>query len=123
MNCLTEAMGMSLPSCGTAPAVTSEKRRIAFASGERIVELIKKNVTPRKILTKAAFENAITVDLALGGSSNTVLHVLAVAHEAGVNLGLETFDKLSRTTLTYRLLSLSGIFIWRICTGQAASRP
>ena len=98
MNCLTEAMGMSLPSCGTAPAVTSEKRRIAFASGERIVELIKKNVTPRKILTKAAFENAITVDLALGGSSNTVLHVLAVAHEAGVNLGLETFDKLSRTT-------------------------
>ncbi|HZX35445.1 MAG TPA: dihydroxy-acid dehydratase [Thermodesulfobacteriota bacterium] len=98
MNCLTEAMGMSLPNCGTAPAVTSEKRRIAFASGERIVELIKKNITPRKILTRAAFENAITVDLALGGSSNTVLHVLAIAHEARVKLGIETFDKLSRTT-------------------------
>lgn len=98
MNCLTEAMGMSLPNCGTAPAVASEKRRIAFASGERIVELIKKNITPRKILTRAAFENAITVDLALGGSSNTVLHVLALAHEAGVKLGIETFDKLSRTT-------------------------
>ncbi|MFZ3071635.1 MAG: dihydroxy-acid dehydratase, partial [Thermodesulfobacteriota bacterium] len=98
MNCLTEVMGMSLPYCGTAPAVASEKRRIAFDSGERIVELIKKNITPRKILTRAAFENAITVDLALGGSSNTVLHVLAVAHEAGVKLSLETFDKLSRTT-------------------------
>src|SRR3972149_5885620 len=98
MNCLTEAMGMSLPGCGQAAAVTGGKRRIAFASGERIVELIKKNITPRKILTRAAFENAITVDLALGGSSNTVLHVLAVAHEAGVGLGLETFDKLSRTT-------------------------
>lgn len=98
MNSLTEAMGMSLPMCGTAPAVTSEKRRIAYESGERIVELIKKDVTPRKILTRAAFENAITVDLALGGSSNTVLHLLAIAHEAGVKLPLEMFDKLSKTT-------------------------
>ena len=98
MSCLTEAMGMSLPGCGTAPAVTSEKRRIAYDSGERIVELIRKNITPRKILTKAAFENAIRVDLALGGSSNTVLHLLAIAHEAGVKLPLEAFDKLSKTT-------------------------
>ncbi|MBI5886314.1 MAG: dihydroxy-acid dehydratase [Deltaproteobacteria bacterium] len=99
MNCLTEAMGMSLPTCGTAMAQTAEKRRIAFASGERIVELVKKNVTPRKIMTRAAFENAIRVDLALGGSSNTVLHLLAIAHEAGVKLPLETFDEISRTTL------------------------
>ncbi|MEE9614880.1 MAG: dihydroxy-acid dehydratase [Thermodesulfobacteriota bacterium] len=98
MNSLTEAMGMSLPGCGTAPAVSSEKRRIAFASGERVVELVRKNVTPRKIMTKAAFENAVRVDLALGGSTNTVLHILAVANDAGVKLPLEIFDRLSKTT-------------------------
>ena len=98
MNSLTEVLGMSLPMCGTAPAVTSEKRRIAFDSGERVVELVRKNITPRKIMTKAAFENAVRVDLALGGSSNTVLHLLSIASEAGVDLPLETFDKLSRTT-------------------------
>ncbi|MBI5598137.1 MAG: dihydroxy-acid dehydratase [Deltaproteobacteria bacterium] len=98
MNSLTEAMGMSLPMCGTAPAVSSEKRRIAFESGVRIVELITKNITPRRILTRGAFENAIMADLALGGSTNTVLHLLAVANEAGVKLPLELFDTLSRRT-------------------------
>ncbi len=98
MNCLTEAMGMSLPWCGTALATSAEKRRIAFESGVRVVELVKKNVTPRKILTRAAFENAIRVDLALGGSTNTVLHLLAIAHEAGVDLPLELFDEISKTT-------------------------
>lgn len=98
MSCLTEVMGMSLPFCGTALANSAEKRRIAFDSGVRITELVRKNVTPRKILTRAAFENAIRADLALGGSSNTVLHLLAIAHEAGVKLPLETFDVLSRTT-------------------------
>src|SRR3990170_616050 len=98
MNCLTEVLGMSLPFCGTALASSSEKRRIAFDSGERIVELVRKGITPRKIMTRAAFENAIRADLALGGSSNTVLHLLAIAHEAGVKLPLETFDVLSRTT-------------------------
>ncbi|MBI5887324.1 MAG: dihydroxy-acid dehydratase [Deltaproteobacteria bacterium] len=98
MNCLTEAMGMSLPLCGTALANSAEKRRIAFDSGERIVELVRKNVTPRKILTKAAFENAVRADLALGGSTNTVLHLLAIAHEAGVKLPLEFFDEISKTT-------------------------
>ncbi len=98
MNCLTEAMGMSLPWCGTAMAGSAEKRRIAFESGVRIVELVQKNITPRKIMTRAAFENAIRVDLALGGSSNTVLHLLAIAHEAGVDLPLELFDELSKTT-------------------------
>jgi dihydroxy-acid dehydratase len=98
MSCLTEAMGMSLPGCGTALAVSAEKRRIAFESGERIIELVRKGVTPRKILTKAAFDNAIIVDLALGGSSNSVLHLLAIAHEAGVKLPLERFDVLSRET-------------------------
>lgn len=98
MNCLTEVLGMSLPMCGTAMANTAEKRRIAFDSGERIMALVKKNVTPRKILTRAAFENAIRADLALGGSSNTVLHLLAIANEAEVKLPLELFDQLSRTT-------------------------
>jgi len=98
MNCLTEAMGMSLPWCGTALAQSAEKRRIAFDSGVRIVELVKKNITPRKIMTRAAFENAIRVDMALGGSSNTVLHLLAIANDAGVKLPLELFDTISRTT-------------------------
>ncbi|MCM2357990.1 MAG: dihydroxy-acid dehydratase, partial [Geobacteraceae bacterium] len=98
MAILTETLGMSLPRCGTALAVSALKRRIAFASGEKIVELVNKNVTPRQILTRAAFENAIRVDLALGGSSNTVLHLLAIAREAGVELPLETFDLLSRET-------------------------
>jgi dihydroxy-acid dehydratase len=98
MAILTETLGMSLPRCGTALAVSALKRRIAFASGERIVELVRDNVTPRQILTRAAFENAIRVDLALGGSSNTVLHLLAIARDAGVELPLETFDQLAKET-------------------------
>jgi len=98
MAILTETLGMSLPRCGTALAVSALKRRIAFASGEKIVDLVRNNVTPRQILTREAFENAIRVDLALGGSSNTVLHLLAIAHEAGVDLPLDLFDILSRET-------------------------
>jgi dihydroxy-acid dehydratase len=98
MACLTETLGMSLPFCGTALANSADKRRIAFDSGERIVELVRKGVTPRKIMTRAAFENAIRVDLALGGSSNTVLHLLAIANEAKVKLPLELFDELGHTT-------------------------
>ena len=98
MAILTETLGMSLPRCGTALAVSALKRRIAFASGEKIVELVNNNITPRSILTRPAFENAIRVDLALGGSSNTVLHLLAIAREAGVDLPLETFDLLAKDT-------------------------
>ena len=98
MAILTETLGMSLPRCGTALAVSALKRRIAFASGERIVDLVRQNITPRSILTREAFENAIRVDLALGGSSNTVLHLLAIAHEAGVELPLETFAILAKET-------------------------
>ncbi|MFZ6016177.1 MAG: dihydroxy-acid dehydratase [Nitrospirota bacterium] len=96
MACITEALGMSLPKCATSLAVSADKRRIAFASGQRIVELIRKDITPKKIMTRKAFENAIMVDLALGGSTNTALHIPAIAHDAGVELPLETFDKLSR---------------------------
>ncbi|HBA71362.1 MAG: dihydroxy-acid dehydratase [Geobacteraceae bacterium GWC2_55_20] len=98
MAILTETMGMSLPRCGTALAVSALKRRIAFASGEKIVELVQNNITPRSIMTREAFENAIRVDLALGGSSNTVLHLLAIAREAGVDLPLELFDELAKDT-------------------------
>jgi len=98
MACVTEALGMSLPGCAATPAVLADKRRMAFESGKRIVSLVKKNVTPRRIMTKEAFENAITVDMALGGSTNTVLHIPAIAHDAGVALPLEAFDRISRKT-------------------------
>jgi dihydroxy-acid dehydratase len=94
--CITEALGMSLEGCATALAVSSKKKRIAFESGRRIVELIRKNITPRKIMTRKAFENAIMVDLALGGSTNTVLHIPAIANDAGIELPLELFDRLSK---------------------------
>jgi dihydroxy-acid dehydratase len=110
MAILTETLGMSLPRCGTALAVSALKRRIAFASGEKIVELVEKNITPRQILTRAAFENAIRVDLALGGSSNTVLHLLAIAHEAGVELPLETFDQLAKDTPQLSSMNPAGEF-------------
>lgn len=98
MACVTETLGLSLPGVAATPAVMSEKRRLAFETGVKIVELIKKKLNARKILTKQAFYNAITVDMALGGSTNTVLHIKAIAHEAGVNLPLEVFDELSRKT-------------------------
>ena len=98
MACVTEALGMSLPRCATALAVSADKRRIAFESGRRIVELIEKNITSRKIMTRKAFENAIMVDLALGGSTNTVLHIPAIAHDADVALPLDIFNVLSKKT-------------------------
>jgi dihydroxy-acid dehydratase len=96
MACITETLGMSLPGCATALAVSAKKRRIAQGSGERIVELVKKNIKPLDIINRKSLENAIVVDMALGGSSNTVLHMIAIAHEAGINLELKTFDKISK---------------------------
>jgi len=97
MACLTETMGMSIPGCGTALAGSAKKRRIAQASGERVVELVKQNIKPRDIITKKSLENAIAVDMALGGSSNTVLHLMSIAHEVGLDLDLKTFDRISKT--------------------------
>jgi dihydroxy-acid dehydratase len=96
MACVTEALGMSLPGCATPPAVSAERLRVAKATGERVVGLVKEDLKPRDILLSDSFENAIMVDMALGGSTNTVLHVTAIANEAGVDLPLSTFDKLSR---------------------------
>ena len=98
MACLTEAMGMSIPGCGTALAISAKKRRIAQASGERIVGLVNKQILPRDLITRKSLENAILVDMALGGSTNTVLHLMAIAHEAGINLNLKLFDKISKST-------------------------
>lgn len=96
MSCLVETMGMSLPGSGTALAGSSKKRRIAYESGVTIVDLVKRNITTRSILTPNALYNAIVLDMALGGSSNTVLHLPAIAHEAGFELALGEFDTISR---------------------------
>jgi dihydroxy-acid dehydratase len=96
MACLTEAMGMSLTGCATAHAVSDKKLQIAEASGRKIIELLEKNITPSKIMTQEAFENAVAADLALGGSTNTTLHIPAIASELeGINANLELFDDLS----------------------------
>ena len=98
MACVTEALGLSLPGCATALAGFSEKKRMAFESGERIVGMIQEALTPGKILTREAFANAIAVDMALGGSTNTALHVPAIAYEAGIPVDLDLFDEISSRT-------------------------
>lgn len=94
MACITEALGMSLPGCATAPAVDAEKLRIARASGEAVMRLLAEGTTPDQILTPGSIENAIMVDMALGGSTNTVLHLMAIAGEAGVPLTLARFNEI-----------------------------
>ncbi len=98
MNCLTEALGMGLPGNGTIPAVTAARIRLAKEAGMRAVELVRQGVKPREIATRAAFENALAVDMALGCSTNTVLHVPAIAHEAGIELDLDLFNTVSART-------------------------
>jgi len=98
MNCLTEALGLGLVGNGTIPAVYADRIRLAKRAGKRIVSLIQENVRPRDIATLDAFRNAITVDMAFGGSSNTALHLPAIAHEAGLKLPLSLFDEISEKT-------------------------
>ena len=92
MACLTEVMGMSMPLCATSSAVSSKKRRIAFESGMQIVELVKNNIKPSDIIDKETLENAIIADLALGGSTNSVMHLLAIANAGDINLSINDFD-------------------------------
>ena len=108
MNCLAEALGMALPGNGTIPAPYGQRRQLAKKAGMRIVELIKQDVRPRTILTQNAFRNAIALDMAIGGSSNTVLHLLAIAHEAGIELSLEEFDEISKKVPNLTKLRPSG---------------
>ena len=99
MNCLTEALGMGLPGNGTVPAAyTGGRRMLAKRAGAAVMKLIEQDIRPRDILTRKAFENAIMVDMAIGGSSNTVLHLPAIAHEAGIELPLSLFDEISAKT-------------------------
>jgi dihydroxy-acid dehydratase len=96
MSCLTEALGMSLPYCATALANGALKQRIAKETGNKIVELVKNNIKPSQIMTQKAFDNATAVDMALGGSTNSVLHLSAIAKEAGAKLNLSTYDEIGR---------------------------
>ena len=98
MNCLAETLGLSLPYNGTIPAVFADRIRLAKETGVRIMGLVKKDLKPSKVLTRKAFENAITVDMAFGGSTNTTLHLPAIAREAGIKLSLETFNRISEKT-------------------------
>ncbi len=98
MNCLTEAIGMGLRGNGTIPAVYSERIRLAKHAGMKIMELVEKNIRPRDIMTDKAFKNALTVDMALGCSTNTMLHIPAIAKEAGVELNMEMVNELSAKT-------------------------
>ncbi len=95
MACLSEALGMSLPGDGTAPGIMAKKMRLAEMAGEKVMELLERGITPRLIMTKGALENALKVNLAIGGSLNTVLHLPALAHELGLSLTYDDFDHLS----------------------------
>ncbi len=108
MNSLTEALGMGLPRNGTIPAVTAARLRLAKVAGARIIDLVDRGIKPNDIMTDAAFDNAIATDMALGGSTNTVLHLLAIAHAAKVNLPLERFGEISSRTPYLVKLSPSG---------------
>lgn len=98
MNCLTEALGLSLPGSGTTPAISAARYRLAKMAGMKAVELVQKGITPRSIATFEAFKNAISVDMALGCSTNTTLHVPAIANEAGIDLPLSIFNEMSDKT-------------------------
>ncbi len=98
MQLLTETLGLSLPYCSTSPCASSRKLRIAKQSGKRVVELVKQNIKPLDFVNEKSFENAITMDMLVGGSTNTVLHLPAIAIEAGIKLSLDLFDEISRRT-------------------------
>lgn len=98
MACMTEVLGMSLTNCAATLALFEEKKKQAYETGKKIVELVKKNLTPRQIMTKNAFYNAIMTDMAIGGFTNVSLHLPAIAKEMGINLTLEDFDKISKKT-------------------------
>lgn len=108
MNCLTEALGLGLPGNGTIPAVHAARIRLAKKAGTKVMELLKKDIRPRDIATVKAFRNAIAVDMALGCSTNTVLHVPAIAREAGIRIDLDLFDAISSATPHICALSPGG---------------
>ena len=98
MQCLIEALGMTLPYMATAESTGKYREKLAYNAGQKVIDLLEKNLSPSKIMTEKAFRNAITVDMALGGSTNTVLHLKAIAEEIGIELPLDLFDEISRKT-------------------------
>ncbi|MFC2016284.1 dihydroxy-acid dehydratase [Chloroflexota bacterium] len=108
MNCLTEALGLGLPGNGTIPAVDARRRQLAKEAGQQVMELLANNVRPRDIINKDSIHNAFTVDMALGGSTNSVLHLMAIAHEAGINFPLEKVNEISKRTPNLCKLSPAG---------------
>jgi dihydroxy-acid dehydratase len=110
MACMTEALGMSLPYCATALANGAFKQRIAKESGMKIMELVKREILPSQIMTQKAFDNATAVDMALGGSTNTVLHLSAIANEAGAKLNLSTYDEIGRKVPHLCSMVPSGVY-------------
>ncbi len=117
MNCMMEALGLALPWNGSIPAVFAARDRLAKDAGRQIMELVRKSLCPSDILTKEAFENAIAVDMALGGSTNTALHLPAIAHAAGIDLSLDEMDTISRRTPHLCSMSPGGKYhmedLWR----------
>ncbi len=111
MASMAEALGMTLPGNAAIPAVDSRRYQLAEASGRRIVEIVREDLRPSRVLTRAAFENAIKVDMAIGGSTNAVVHLLAIAGRLGVELGLEDFDRLSRQTPWIANVKPSGEYV------------
>ena len=114
LNCLTEVLGMGLRGNGTIPAVYSERLRLAKHAGNQIMELYRKDIRPRDIMTEDAFMNALTVDMALGCSTNTMLHLPAIAHEAKVNIDVNVANEVSARTPNLCHLAPAGHTIWRI---------
>ncbi len=108
MNCLAEALGMALPFNGTLPAPYGERKALGKKAGRAVMEMVRRDICPRDILTKEAFHNAISVDMAIGGSSNTVLHLMAIANQAEVALDLKDFDRISDQTAHIAKLNPSG---------------
>ncbi|APC09468.1 dihydroxy-acid dehydratase [Neomoorella thermoacetica] len=108
MNCMVEALGMGLPGNGTTPAVSGSRVRLAKEAGMQVMKLLQENIRPLDIMTATAFRNAVAVDMALGGSTNTCLHLPAIAHEAGVKLDLNTFNEINRRTPQICKLSPAG---------------
>jgi dihydroxy-acid dehydratase len=108
MNCMAEAMGLALPGNGTIPAVHAERIRLAKTAGMQVMDLYAKNIVPRDIVGEKAVANAVAVDMALGGSTNTTLHLPAIFHEAGLDLSLDIFDRISRKTPNLCKLSPAG---------------
>ena len=117
-----EALGMSLPGSASPPAVDRRRDDYAFASGQAVVELLRSGIRPRQIMTKAAFENAIAVVMALGGSTNAVLHLLAIADEARVDLELDDFNRVGHACPTLRTPNPTGRTTWSTSTGSVVCR-